>query len=257
MEENIDLILKVQDISKEAFLLEEKINSLFDSLPRKSRCRIIDAMKKYYIDNASQFHYHILLQEYDWRVETIFNAGTTNATQFALIVRENWGRIDDKVFLYSVLNKESDWRVICSFIVNALDNIKRAFDSCFQEEVKHLEPDIIELSGTLREAREEIRRQAEEKMRLLEERNSFKDKMWNFISERSDLMFAIKQSIPQLQKAVQDLKNTRSFLGQSKTIKGIRENIEKVINDLLKVAYPNESHGSTSTKDPSWRILGI
>ena len=66
----------------------------------------------------------------------------------------------------------------------------------------------------------------------------------------------VATSVIQLQQATNKLRNTRTFLGKSKTIQGIREEVERVITDLWHLVYrgepPSTEPWNGGRGDPPW-----
>jgi len=222
MEDDVNpgVYLRAQDVSQKAEVLLERIELLYQSLPVMSRNRIRERIR----ERTTAFTCRIPLQDVTWKVSADFSLDPR-----ILILLEKKGKslnITKKSELYNALANEPDGPELLDFISNALSRLGEAFDEAFQAETEQLDPDVAELSKALKDAREKVQLFWKEKTRLEHEGVALK--------------LAIQRSIPELQKATQDLRNTRTFLGQSKTIKGIRENIEKVINALWEVAYSGE-----------------
>ncbi len=228
MGENTSLEQRVRETSQKAEIVRERIEYLFKSLPAESQLGIERLISEKYA-GVIAFSHHIPLQDIKWKVKLYLSIGLHCSIN--LHKEDVSWYLTNESELYKALANESDWQELIDFIDYALILVRGAFDDIFQIEIEQLNPEVRDLSRLLRETRETCKRHERERYRLYR--------------RVVDLELAIKQSVPQFQKAAQDLKETRSFLGQSKTIKGIRENIEKVVADLCKVAYPDEPPPAT------------
>ncbi len=109
--------------------------------------------------------------------------------------------------------KEAHWNYFVLWIHRiVLPQINADFDNIFRAEIKKMNSDTLELVEKLRLAR--------------------------VTSE--NLEETITQNIPKLQKVAQELRDTKGFLGHSKTIKSIRENVGTIVANLWYVVYEGD-----------------